>query len=246
MIDKKFALIFLLLMTTLLLFGCSPKATDNSADKEAIAALEAKVAEQLTQIEALELDKAAAVTENTVLKQQIEDLNSSTLAPPTLLDTAIDVAQTLADQDMTAFSNFVHPTQGVRFSPYGYVNPSVDLSYPATAFVALLTDTTNYTWGSFDGSGDPIIYTFADYLDNFVYDEDYLNPDIIGLNTVIGMGNSLMNISDIYPTASFVEFNFTGFDPQYGGMDWTSLILVFENVAGEWKLVGIVHNQWTI
>lgn len=243
--EKKLTLILLLLVTTLLFFGCSPEATDNSENEEAIAALEAKVAEQLKQIEALELDKAAMVTENNALQLQIEDLTSSASAS-TLLDTAVDVAQALADQDMTAFSSFVHPTQGVRFTPYGYVNPAVDLSYPSTAFAALLTDPTTYTWGSFDGSGDPIIKTFADYYDDFVYDEDYLNPDIIGLNTVVGMGNSLINYSDIYPTASFVEFHFTGFDPQYGGMDWTSLVLVFENVAGEWKLVGVVHNQWTI
>jgi len=49
-----------------------------------------------------------------------------------------------------------------------------------------------------------------------------------------------------YPTASFVEFHFTGFDPQYGGIDWSSLRLVFENVGGNWLLIGIVHDGWTI
>ncbi len=243
---KKITLILLLLLTALFLIGCSPETTDDSADKEAIVALEAKVAEQLAQIEALELDKEAAVAENAALKLEIESLTPSESASTTLLGTALDVAESLADQDMSAFSSFVHPTQGVRFTPYGYVDPSVDLSYASTAFASLITDPTTYTWGSYDGSGDPIIYTFADYLDNFVYDEDYVNPDMIGLNNTIGTGNSLINISTIYPTASFVEFHFTGFDTQYEGMDWSSLILVFESVAGEWKLVGVIHNQWTI
>jgi len=243
---KKFTLILLLLLTTILVIGCSPKATDNSADKEAIVALEDKVAEQLTQIESLELDKTAGELENTTLKLQIESLTSTVAASTTLIGAALEVAQSLADQDMAVFSSYVHATQGVRFTPYGYVNPAVDLSYPSTAFATLLTDPTTFTWGAFDGSGDPIIYTFADYFDNFIYDEDYVNPDMIGLNTTIGTGNSLINLSTIYPTASFVEFHFTGFDPQYGGIDWTSLILVFENVAGDWKLVGVVHNQWTI
>ena len=169
---KKLTLILLLLLMTLLLIGCTPEAPDNSADKEAIVALETKVAEQLAQIEALELDKAAAVTENAALKLEIESLLSSESASPTLLGAALDVAESLADQDMTVFSSFVHPTQGVRFTPYGYVNPAVDLNYASPAFASLITDPTTYTWGSYDGSGDPIIYTFADYLDNFVYDEE--------------------------------------------------------------------------
>lgn len=243
---KNFTLILLLLLTTLLLIGCSPEAPDNSADKEAIVALEAKVAEQKTQIETLELSKTASELENTALKLEIEDLTSSSSTPTTLLGAALEVTQALADQDMTVFSSYVHPTLGVRFTPYGYVDPAVDLSYPSTAFATLLTDTTTYTWGSFDGSGEPIIYTFADYFDNFIYDEDYVNPDLVGLNNTIGTGNSLINLSTIYPSASFVEFHFTGFDPQYEGIDWSSLILVFENVSGDWKLVGVVHNQWTI
>ncbi len=246
MMHKKLKLILLLLLTTVLLFGCSQEAPDNSADKEALTALETKVAEQLTQIQTIELAKTAAELENTTLKLQIESLSSSSSASTTLLGAALDVAQSLADQDMTVFSSYVHPTLGVRFTPYSYVDPAVDLSYPSTAFAALITDPTAYTWGAFDGSGDPINYTFADYLDNFVYDEDYVNPDLVGVNTFIGTGNTTNNITTIYPTASFVEFHFTGFDTQYDGMDWTSLILVFENVSGNWKLVGVVHNQWTI
>jgi len=244
--NKKLILQLLLLLTTLIFMGCSPEAPDNSADLEAIAALETKVAEQMTEIESIELAKTAAELEITTLKLELESLESSASVSTSLLGAALDVAQSLADQDMTTFSSYVHPTLGVRFTPYGYVNPSVDLSYPSTAFAALITDPTNYTWGAFDGSGDPIIYTFADYLDNFVYDEDYVTPHLVGVNNFIGTGNSINNITTLYPTASFVEFHFTGFDPQYGGMDWTSLILVFENVAGDWKIVGVVHNQWTI
>ncbi len=246
MMHKRLNLIFILLMATLLLFGCSPKVTDNPADNEALTALETKVSEQLTQIEALELNKTAAELEISALKLELESLPSSPTLSTTLLGAALDVAQSLADQDMAVFSSYVHPIQGVRFTPYGYVDPAVDLNYPSTAFPALLTDPATYTWGAFDGSGEPIIYTFADYFDDFIYDADYINPDLVGVNNFIGTGNSTNNIATIYPTASFVEFHFTGFDPQYEGIDWSSLILVFENVAGDWKLVGVVHNQWTI
>jgi hypothetical protein len=43
-----------------------------------------------------------------------------------------------------------------------------------------------------------------------------------------------------------VEYYFPGFEAQYEGMDWKSLRLVFEQHQGSWKLVGIIHNEWTI
>jgi hypothetical protein len=69
---------------------------------------------------------------------------------------------------------------------------------------------------------------------------------MIGNNIVIGKGNTLENIHEVYPDGVFVEFHFTGFNEQYDGMDWKSLRLVFEQDGGSWRLVGIVHDQWTI
>ena len=47
-----------------------------------------------------------------------------------------------------------------------------------------------------------------------------------------------------------MEAHFPGFDKKFGGMDWESLRLVFEEVAtdggSELMLVGIVHDEWTI
>ena len=116
----------------------------------------------------------------------------------------------------------------------------------APEIAALPSDTTVYTWGAFDGSGHPIELSFADYYTRFVYDQEFVNPHVVGINNVIGLGNTLVNIADVHPNGSFVEFHFTGFDPQYEGMDWSSLFLVFEQLDGNWVLVGIVHNEWTI
>ena len=41
-----------------------------------------------------------------------------------------------------------------------------------------------------------------------------------------------------------MEYYFSGFDPQYGGMDWRSLRLVFAPHGEGWALVGIVHDEW--
>ncbi|OJV66650.1 MAG: hypothetical protein BGO41_04305 [Clostridiales bacterium 38-18] len=181
----------------------------------------------------------------TLLQDQLNSEQTSTISNTVLLS-ALDVVQALKDQDMSVVSNYVDATIGVRFTPYGYVDTSNDLSFSSTAIATLMQDNTLYTWGAYDGSGDPITKTFSDYFSEFVYDEDYISPHIIGINTVIGTGNSINNIATVYPTATFVEFHFTGFDPQYSGIDWSSLILVFEPVGSDWKLIGIVHNQWTI
>ncbi len=60
------------------------------------------------------------------------------------------------------------------------------------------------------------------------------------------MGNSIDNSQEYYPGAMVVEYHFPGFDPQYGGLDWASLRLVFQEFEGRWVLVGIIHDEWTI
>ena len=218
------------LVLVFLLAGCNPAPNEEQVKK--IADLEAQITTKDNKIS--ELDAR-------ILELEAEANASSA----TLLQTSLNVMQALEDKDMTTLASYVHPTLGLRFSPYYYINIATDLNFAATALPTLLTDPTIYTWGSYQGSGDPISYKFSDYYDEFVYDEDYLNPHLIGNNTTIGTGNLINNISIEYPTASFVEFHFTGFDPQYAGMDWTSLTLMFENVSGNWMLVGIVHSQWT-
>ena len=54
------------------------------------------------------------------------------------------------------------------------------------------------------------------------------------------------NIADAYEGKQRVEFYLSGFDPQYEGMDWKSLTLVFDQVDGQREVIGIIHNQWTI
>jgi len=38
-----------------------------------------------------------------------------------------------------------------------------------------------YIWGEYDGSGDPIKLTFAQYFDKFVYDHDFANARKSGI-----------------------------------------------------------------
>ena len=87
--------------------------------------------------------------------------------------------------------------------------------------------------------------TFLDYYNRFIYDEDYVAAHQIAVNTRLGPGSSLDNSQQIYPNATIVEYHFTGFDPQYMGMDWRSLRIVLEPTGNLWYLVGIIHDEWT-
>lgn len=190
-------------------------------------------------------------TKITELEGKIKDLESAANQPPAIsanntITVAMNVLDSLKNEDMATLSTFVHPSNGLRFTPYEHIDIQNDKVFPASQITGLLTDTQIYTWGSYDGSGDPIDLNFSQYYDKYIYDEDFINPHIIGNNVAIGKGNTINNITTAYPNANFVEFHFTGFDPQYEGIDWKSLRLVFEDVGGTPYLVGIVHGQWTI
>ncbi|NJD02611.1 MAG: hypothetical protein FIA99_08460 [Ruminiclostridium sp.] len=109
-----------------------------------------------------------------------------------------------------------------------------------------MAETKKRLWGSFDGSGDPINMKFSEYYKKFVYNADFLEAPQIVFNQPVQRGNSLVNLKEAYPDALSVEYHIPGIDPQYNGMDWKSLILMWEQKDGNWYLVGIIHSEWTI
>lgn len=235
--NRNLIIIFALVLA-FTLASCSPASNSN---------LEEELKAKNDIIKNLEDEKKTLEDEVLELEDKINQLEEPTAqTPQSLLTTALEVVEILKNDDMATLANYVHPTAGVRFTPYSYVDTASDLIFTQAQVPNLMSDSTIRTWGAYDGSGEPIDKTFADYYDEFVYDEDYANPHLIGNNVLIGKGNSLDNLEDVYTNGDFVEFHFTGFDPQYEGIDWSSLKLVFEQVSGEWKLVGIIHSQWTI
>ncbi|AKS37251.1 hypothetical protein NP92_00070 [Anoxybacillus gonensis] len=218
----------------LLLAGCA-----NGQDPSNVKQLERTIEKQQSAIEQLQEKNKQLQKENEQLKTEEKKISSS------LLSVALDVVTALKNKDMNTLASYVHSTAGVRFSPYGHVDVQNDLQFSASQLPSLWASTQVYQWGVYDGSGDPIQFTFQDYFDRFVYDVDFANPHMIGNNVVVGTGNMINNIQQAYPNGSFIEFHFTGFDPQYSGMDWRSLRLVFEQENGQWKLVGIIHDEWT-
>ena len=161
-----------------------------------------------------------------------------------VLSRAAQVILLLKNQDMAGLAEVVHRNIGVRFSPYAYVQPD-DRIFLKDQVAALMSDQTVYHWGMYAGSGAPIDLTFADYFADFVYDVDFASAPQIAVNQRLGMGNSIDNSHEVYPGNMIVEYYIPGFDPQYGGMDWRSLRLVFKYCQGSYDLVGIIHDEWT-
>lgn len=163
-----------------------------------------------------------------------------------LLSAAFDTLTALQARDYQSLSSFVHPTEGVIFTPYSTVEPDVNLCFTPTQVLKLGQDTTQYVWGTIDGKGDPLELTAAAYFDRFVYNADYLQAPMIGIDQVIGSGNALENVSEALPDCRFVEFYFPGLVPEYEGFDWCGLKLVFSEYHGAYKLRAIIHSEWTI
>ncbi len=165
---------------------------------------------------------------------------NTTAQQNTVETVATQLVGVLHDRNMNKFAEFVHPTKGVRFSPYEFVEPNHRVM---TANQIRYKDNSAHVWGNYDGSGDPINLTFDAYYQRFVNDRDYPRAPRITRNGVVGQGNTTNNIRGFYPQSVWVEYHFPAL-PQRN--NWNSLWLVFEQLDGKWYLVGIVHGEWTI
>ncbi len=155
------------------------------------------------------------------------------------------VVVALKQKDMKMLAASVHPKKGLRFSPYGFINKATDLVFKKSQIKDLKNSRKVYNWGDYDSADEAIKSKFSDYYAEFVYDKNFANAPNTGYNKIIGQGNTLINLGNLYPNAKFVEYNFAGTE-KYGTMDWKSLRLIFEKQGSRWYLVGISHDGWTI
>lgn len=160
-----------------------------------------------------------------------------------LLSQAGQVVSNLRDRDYAALATIVHPQQGVIFTPYSTVDVNANLRFAAGQIASLESDSTQYLWGMADGS--PIQRTMLEYFDRYVYNADYAQAPVLGIDQIIGSGNALENVKEVYPDAHFVEYHFPTLSPDQMGFDWCSLKLVFSEYEGEYRLIGIIHSEWT-
>ena len=164
-----------------------------------------------------------------------------------LVEFSNQVLHDIKMKNLDAISNrYIHPSFGTRFWPYGHVNMKTDLKLSPADFHELwsIPKEENYkkTWGYYDGSGEPINMGIEEYFDKFVYDIDYENLASIYTTRYHMNSNSKNNIVEVYGLDGIVEYYYPGVTET----DWKALRLIFRNFEGQYFLIGVMHDQWTI
>lgn len=191
-------------------------------------------------------EEVEQILDNNPVKPLEGNIIKPELAKKVIKESADKVIYAISTKDAVTIADYTHPVKGVRFTPYTNVSLETDVVFSKDVIKNFFAESKIYHWGYYDGIGDEIKLTPSQYYDKFVYNEDYINADEIGYNEVLSSGNALENQFEVYKEPIVVEYYFPGFTPEYDGLDWKSLRLVFEPYGNDWKLVGIISNQWTI
>lgn len=160
-----------------------------------------------------------------------------------LLQAAYDVAECLRSGDFEALSQRIHPEYGLIFSPYSTINLGSNQCFTANRVAYAEEDDTIYVWGTRYGSDEPIQLTTKQYFSAYVYDMDYINAPMIGLNQVLKSGNALENVSSIFTEGQFVDLCFPGHAAD--GTGWSILRMVFEPYESSLRLSALIHSTYT-
>jgi hypothetical protein len=179
------------------------------------------------------LEKPALKSSSTVVQGQHEAIAQ-----------AKKVLDVFAARDYEALEKLVSPS-GLSMS----LTPNLDLTRTHVAendISYIPQDTQIYFWGYTDGKGDPINLSVSEFMEKYIYTQDYRQAPSVAVNTYLGSGNSLNTLVSDVGTRTYVAFHFSQINPEYAGMDWTTLYLVFDIVDGKYLLRGIAKDNWTI
>jgi len=165
-------------------------------------------------------------------------------AESVIAEKATKVVNALAARNMIELSGIAHPVKGVRFSPYAFIDETANPIFAARRLRKAFMERSRFVWGHEDGSGAPIRLTFGEYYRKYVYDRDYAKAPQRRFNSTSAESTTRDNIWDIYPHGIIAEYRYP--EKAEGAVSWSSLRLVFELDSGQWRLVAIVHDSWTI
>jgi len=159
----------------------------------------------------------------------------------------------IKNKDFKKLSLIIHPKKGLRFEPYVEQN-WCGLSFSSKEFKKAYSSSKKYTWGHYDGSGEPIRLSFRDYYKKFIYAKDYnlITPKYYTTQSVPQRYNSdSTSIAESdwvqsYPHGIVVYYSYPDPVYGYGNNDWSTLGLVFEKLNSKWYLVAILRDVWQI
>ncbi|MDN3448980.1 S-layer homology domain-containing protein [Planococcus sp. APC 3906] len=162
-----------------------------------------------------------------------------------LLNDANDILADLKAKNFESVADYVSADEGIVFCPYsgGCMGDDSGVSFTKAETANFMEDSEEYLWGYQDGSGFPIELTPAQYYDEYLMDAVYNEKERYGITE---QPMTMEQIHERFPDATIVEFYYPG-TQQYDFMDWQNLNMVFaKDSSGEWHLIAIVNNRWTI
>lgn len=191
-------------------------------------------------------DKNPAVsTDNLKRSNERSDTKQDALSTEVALKKTNDeLLQAIKVGYYDVFANYIHPQKGVRFSMYAFINKNEDKHFTKADFEKYQHAQTIFTWGSRDGSGEIYKATLRKYLSDWVFKKDFTKSEY-SFNQLLGKGNSLNNLKEMYPNTNFTE-NYIPGSEKTGGMDWNALRFVFEEFEGKYYVVAVINDEWTI
>ena len=156
------------------------------------------------------------------------------------------VLNALREEEMDKVSRYVHPQQGVLFSPFGTIDKKrAQVLMPSQVKELFrVPNQKQLEWGTDAVKGDPIRLTPESYFEKYVYDVEFSETEFVTYDGIYKDTNRIQNIDEAFPNSHYVEFYVPGSE-EYDGMDWMSLKLVFSEHHNDLYLVGIVHDQWS-
>ncbi|MCY7422116.1 MAG: hypothetical protein LH478_10300 [Chitinophagaceae bacterium] len=176
--------------------------------------------------------------------------------PPVKVDTVVidgavlsfardSILQLMEAKQYAGLSRFIGD-EGILFSPFGSADTTKNKVLSRLQFLELLKNNTQVLWGYADGTGDAIRLTIPQYFKKYVYDVAFLKAEQTSVNKVIDPDSAISKVPSVYANNSFVQFYFPGFNEDYEGLDWKSLLLVFKQQQSKYYLVAVIHNKWKI
>lgn len=143
---------------------------------------------------------------------------------------------------LSSFAAYVHPTQGVRFSPS--LTPGASERVLSRAQVrGLSKDTKIYNWGLRGDTPQPVHMTWKSYVNNYVFYTPNPNPPDERVFTATSGPYTGIAPLKFYPAnALFVQYSCVGSSLEQGH-DWYDLWFIWQKHGATWYLTGIAHDR---
>jgi hypothetical protein len=167
-------------------------------------------------------------------------------AQSVVAESALHVMNAIKENNWAAVSKFVHPVKGVRFSPYAFASLETDQVYKSDELSQAIGNKDKRVWGVSDGSGDPILLSFDEYVERYIRKHNYWESIAVTYNQFADGETANNNIIEAYPHTIVVEYSLVGLDAAVHATIWSKLRLVFEKSNNTWFVVGIMHSSWTV